>query len=82
MMLRATELQLGTCWLGAIDRTEISKLLNLPENLKLVYLLAVGIPAQESKVCDMDNGDVKYFVDSNGVLNVPKRSLEEIIVEV
>ena len=82
MMLRATELRLGTCWLGSIDRAEISKLLNLPGNLKLVYLLAVGVPEQESRICDMKNGDVKYFVDSNGVLNVPKRSLEEVIVEV
>ena len=80
MMLRATELNLATCWLGAINREEISKLLNLPENLELLYLLAVGEAAQESTVCDMENGDVKYFIGENGVLNVPKRSLEEIII--
>ena len=81
MMLRATELELGTCWLGAIDREKISAELNLPENLKLLYLLAVGEPMQESRVCDMKDGNIKYFEDENGVINVPKRSLEEIIVE-
>jgi len=81
MMLRATELELGTCWLGAIDREKISAELNIPENLKLLYLLAVGEPMQESKVCDMKDGNVKYFEDENGVINVPKRSLEEIIIE-
>ncbi len=81
MMLRATELSLGTCWLGAIDREKISSELNLPENLRLLYLLAVGVPMQESRACDMKNGDVKYFEDKDGVINVPKRSLEEIIVE-
>lgn len=80
MMLRATELELGTCWLGAIDREKISAELNLFENLKLLYLLAVGEPAQESMAVDMENGDVKYFEDENGKINVPKRSLEEIIV--
>ena len=81
MMLRAAELQLGTCWLGAIDREKISEELNIPENLKLLYLLAVGVPKQESRACDMKNGDVKYFEDENGIINVPKRSLEEIIIE-
>ena len=81
MMLRATELCLGTCWLGAIDREKISAVLELKENLKLLYLLAVGVPKQESRVCDMVNGDVKYFEGSDGVINVPKRPLEEIIIE-
>lgn len=80
MMLRATELELGTCWLGSIDREKIPALLNLPENLKLVYLLAVGEPMQESCICDMEDGNVKYFEDENGKINVPKRSLEEVIV--
>ena len=80
MMLRATELELGTCWLGSIDREKISAELNIPENYKLLYLLAVGVPMQESRACEMENGDVKYFEDGDGTINVPKRSLEEIIV--
>ena len=81
MMLRATELELGTCWLGAIDREKISAFLNIPENLKLLYLLAVGEPMQEGRAVDMKDGDVKYFEDENGGICVPKRSLEEIIIE-
>ncbi len=81
MSLRAVELNLATCWFGSIDRDEISKILGIPENLKLVYLLAVGEGAQKSVACEMKDDDVKYFLDENGVLNVPKRSLEEIIIE-
>ena len=80
MMLRATELNLGTCWIGSINRKEIVKILEIPENFKLLYLLAVGEAAQESVICDIKNGDVKYFEGEGGVLNVPKRSLEEIII--
>lgn len=80
MMLRATELNLATCWFGSIDRKQIPGILDIPENLKLLYILAVGEAGQESIVCDMKDGDVKYFMGENGVLNVPKRSLEEIII--
>ena len=81
MMLRAVELNLATCWFASINRDEICKILSIPENLKLLYLLAVGEGAQESIACEMVGGDVKYFLDENNVLNVPKRSLEEIIIE-
>jgi len=81
MMLRATELCLGTCWLGAIERDKIADILNLSDNLNLLYLLAVGVPDQESIICDIKDNDVKYFVGEDGVLNVPKRSLDEIVIE-
>lgn len=81
MMLEAVEMGLGSCWLGAIQRDEIKKTLGFAENLSVVYLLALGYPSQESKICDMQDGDVKYFLDENNTINVPKRSLEEIIVE-
>lgn len=80
MMLRATELQLGTCWLGAIDREKIREILELPENIVLLYLLAVGVPMQESRIYEIKDNDVKYFLSDDGSLNVPKRTLEEIII--
>lgn len=80
MMLEAAELGLSTCWLGAIDRDKIAKILNVPEDLKVLYLLAVGYGAQESKIVEMHDGDVKYFVDENGTVNVPKRSLEDVLI--
>lgn len=81
MMLEAVEMGLGSCWLGAIDRAAIKKSLALADNLDVVYLLALGYPSQESRMVDIKNNDVKYFLDENDVINVPKRSLEEIIVE-
>ena len=49
--------------------------------INVVYLLAVGYPKQESKIVDMKDNDVKYYEDENGVINVPKRSLEEILIK-
>lgn len=80
MMLEAVELGLATCWLGAINREKISEILGAPKGLTLLYLLAVGYPAQESRIIDMRGGDVKYFIDGNNTVNVPKRPLEEILI--
>ena len=81
MMLAAEEDGIASCWLGAIDRDALSDLLKIPEKLSLLYLLALGFPAQESKAVEMTDGDVKYFVDADGVVNVPKRGLDEVLIE-
>ena len=79
MMLDAVDLGRATCWLGAIDRDKISAVLNAPGNLKLLYLLAVGYPAQDSRIVEMKD-DVKYYLDENGTINVPKRALKDILI--
>ena len=78
MMLTAEELGLATCWLGAIDKEKLREMLNT--DYPVLYLLAVGYPAQESKVTDIKDGSIKYYEDENGVINVPKRSLEDIML--
>ncbi len=80
MMLEAVDKGLATCWLGAINRDNIHKILALPDDLRVAYLLAVGYPKQESVICGMSDGGVKYYEDENGVIHVPKRSLEDIII--
>jgi nitroreductase len=47
LMLEATELGLGTCWVGAFDEEEVSKILNLPKNLRPVAIIPVGYPAEK-----------------------------------
>ncbi len=44
MMLRATEMGLGTCWIGMFDEANIQARLGLPAGWRVVNLLAVGRP--------------------------------------
>lgn len=81
MMLAAEEIGLGSCWLGAIDREKIHNVLGLQSTIRVVYLLALGYTSQESRMVDM-NGDVKYYLDDNNTLCVPKRSLNEVLIEI
>ncbi len=78
--LAAEDMGLGSCWLGSIDIKEISKILNLKENLSLLYLIAIGYSNQEGKVVDAD-GDIKYYTDEDKVLTVPKRTLDEVLLK-
>ena len=79
--LCAEDMGLATCWLGAINREEITKLLKLDEKYDLLYLIAVGYSDQKAVAIDSD-GDIKYFTDENDVLNVPKRTLKEILIKI
>jgi len=49
MMLVAFENGLGTCWVGAFQEAEVSKILDLPENLRPVAIIPVGYPEKIPK---------------------------------
>ena len=44
MVLKATELGLGTCWIGWFKENKIKQLLGIPRRVKVPALLAVGYP--------------------------------------
>jgi len=43
--LQAVEEGLGTCWIGAFSEAEVKKILNIPEDIRVVELLTLGYPA-------------------------------------
>ncbi len=45
--LKAAEEGLGTCWIGAFDQPAVKKLLNIPEDIRVVELMPLGYPAYE-----------------------------------
>jgi nitroreductase len=45
MVLAATEEGLGTCWIGSFNENKVRDALRIPENLRVVVLLAVGYPS-------------------------------------
>ena len=48
MMLKATELGLGSCWVGRINPPDVVKAYNLPENIVPYGLLVMGYPSEDS----------------------------------
>jgi nitroreductase len=74
----AYEEGLGSCILGAIDRPKLRRILNVPEQLEIVLAVALGHSAEDPVTDEVKNGDIKYWLDENGVIHVPKRKLGDI----
>jgi nitroreductase len=45
MILAATALGYGTCWVGAFDQEQVKTVLEVPAELQVVALTPVGVPA-------------------------------------
>ena len=45
MSLAAIEEGLGTCWIGAFTEDQVKRILGIPENIRVVAMLALGYPA-------------------------------------
>jgi nitroreductase len=82
IMLGATERRLGGCMLGALDRKGLREALNIPDRYDILLALALGRP-KETVVLEETgpDGDIRYYRDEQGVHHVPKRPLEELILQ-
>jgi nitroreductase len=49
VVLAAQELGYGTCWIGAFHQGGVKAFLSIPDEERVVAILAVGVPAQEPK---------------------------------
>lgn len=78
ILLVAQDEGLSSCWLGAIDRPKIRKILNIPRHCEIRYVVALGFPAERPKIESM-RGSVRYWKDTRGRLHVPKRALKEVL---
>jgi len=81
ILLTAVEKGYGGCILGAVDRDALRIALNIPEQYSIVQVIALGKPAETVVIEPMADGNIKYWRDQQGVHHVPKRSLEDIIIQ-
>jgi nitroreductase len=81
ILLGATEKGLGGCMIGSVQRERLRAILGLPEQYKILNVVALGKP-KEIVVLDAvaPDGSIKYWRDDQQVHHVPKRRLEDLIV--
>ena len=83
ILLGATEKGLAGCFIGAINKEKLRKALQIAPHHKILLVIALGEPAERiviESTTDSD-GDIKYWRDEKGIHHVPKRPLDEIIVD-
>lgn len=82
IMLGAAEQGLGGCMIASVKREELRGALSIPERYEIILALALGKPAEEVVLEDLDrSGGIKYWRDPAGVHHVPKRLLDDIIID-
>lgn len=82
MLLAAAEKGLGGCMIGNFGAESVKKELNLPDNLAPLLVVAVGEPAETVRLVEIGQGEsTNYYRDDRDVHYVPKRRLEDVVVE-
>lgn len=82
ILLGATEKGLGGCMIGAIEKEGLRRTLVIPPRYEILLVLAIGKPKEKVVIETVGHsGDIKYWRDSEGVHHVPKRPLDDIIID-
>jgi len=68
MVLAASALGYGTCWIGAFDESRVKEILKIPENLVVIALLPVGIPDESPPPRPRKAFKEIFFKETHGLL--------------
>ncbi len=79
ILLGAVEDGFGGCIIGTVNRKRVAEIFNLPGHLEILWLMALGKPAEKVVLETAKEGDIKYWRDKEEVHHVPKRPLDELI---
>ncbi len=78
----ATEKGLGGCIVGAIDRQRLRNALDIPRRYEILLVIAIGRPKERVQIETVGHdGDIRYWRDDEGTHHVPKRPLNELILD-
>ena len=82
ILLGATEKGLGGCILASIQRDRLRQILDVDPRCEILYVLALGKPKEVVVIEPLPaDGSIRYWRDEEGVHHVPKRSLDEIVLD-
>jgi nitroreductase len=81
ILLGAVNFGVACCWMGAINREKIRKLLEIPDYLDIKHVISLGYPDEESTM-EPYKDSFSYWKDNDGRMHVPKRALDEIIFKI
>jgi len=81
MLLAATEMGMGGCFIGNVDREKLAATIGLSQDMVIKLVIAFGYPKEEVVLEEITaDGDYKYYRDQNQVHHVPKVKVEDIIL--
>jgi len=82
ILLGAAEKGLGGCMIGSINREGLREALNIDPRYEILLVIALGVPAETVQLDTAGaDGNITYWRDADSVHHVPKRPLDEVIVQ-
>jgi nitroreductase len=82
ILLGAVEKGLGGCMIASIRKKDLVDALGIPERYDVLLVIALGKPKEDVRIEALGpDKDIRYWRDASGVHHVPKRSLDEIVME-
>ena len=81
LQLSAVEKGFGACAIAACDKEKLRELFDIPQELEIACVLALGKPRETVVIDDAKEGNIKYWRDENQVHHVPKRPLHDLLLK-
>jgi nitroreductase len=83
ILLGAVEKGLGGCMIATIRKKDLAEALNIGDHLEILLVIALGKPREKVVIEAVgQDGKTAYWRDAEGTHHVPKRSLNEISIEI
>ena len=82
ILLSAVDKGFGGCMLGAIKREKIRESFLIDEKYDISLVIALGKPSEKVVIEDIESGDTHYYRDADDTHHVPKRKVEELIIDI
>jgi nitroreductase len=81
ILLGAREQNLAGCMIGSIRKELLREMLHIPDRFDILLAIALGKPRETVVLEEMAPGaSIRYWRDEQGTHHVPKRPLDEIIL--
>lgn len=81
ILLGATEKGLGGCMIASLQKEQLREALSIPERYEILLVIALGVPAETVVLDEVKDGNIRYWRDEHDVHHVPKRGMDEIVLE-
>ena len=71
IILAATDIGLGTCWVGGFDENKVKKILEIPPRIKIIGMTPLGHPKEKKTFSEKSKGFI--------IKSTKRKTLKEII---
>lgn len=81
ILLGAVNMGYGGCVIASIDREKLRRILNIEERYEILYVLALGVPAEEATIETIRHGQsIEYYRDEKDLHHVPKLIVDDLLI--